>query len=132
MNLDRATRAYASILEFLSISGMILISIAFALYALELLPASVDPEQVTQLWHLDSATFADQTSTSTGWGWIDSIFTGAGLSFAALELLAVFALVATGRLIPVYVREKDTWYLSIVVAQVVVFLVAATGILVVH
>jgi len=132
MKLDRASRVYASTLEFLSITGMILISLAFALYALELLPTSVALERVTELWHLDSATFADEAGISTGWSWIDSIFTGFGISFAALELLAVFALVAIGRLIPVYVKEKDNWYLTIVVAQVVVFLVAATGILVVH
>ena len=129
MKLDRASRVYASTLEFLSITGMILISLAFAL---ELLPTSVALERVTELWHLDSATFADEAGISTGWSWIDSIFTGFGISFAALELLAVFALVAIGRLIPVYVKEKDNWYLAIVVAQVVVFLVAATGISVVY
>ena len=127
MKLDRASRVYASTLEFLSITGMILISLAFAL---ELLPTSVAIERVTELWHLDSATFADEAGISTGW--IDSIVTGFGISFAALDLLAVFALVAIGRLIPVYVKEKDNWYLAIVVAQVVVFLVAATGISVVY
>ncbi len=132
MKLDRASSIYARLLGVLSIIGMILLFATFILYAFELIPSAVTPEKITQLWHLDVGSFHDVTATPVGWAWVGEILTGSGITFAALVFLAFSSLVCLVSLIPIYLTAKDSWYLAIVLLQVAVLAVAASGSAVVH
>ena len=132
MKLDHATSRYAGLLGVLSNVGMILLFTTFLLYFLGIIDSRITPEEITRLWHLDVATFHNETETAVGWDWISEIATGSGISFAALVFLAFCTLICLIALIPIYHAEKDTWYLAIVLGQIIVLVVAASGVAVIH
>lgn len=132
MKLDSVSELYAKILQVLSIAGMVLLLLTFVVYVTGLSPSAVPPQRVTELWHLDSATFAEETDGTLGWEWVSDLHTGNNLAFGSLVFLALCTLVCMILLVPAYLRLGDRRYAAIVAAEAVVLAVAAAGVLVVH
>lgn len=132
MKFDRASKRYARVLALLSNAGMILLLTTFLLYFIGIVGSSVTPEEITRLWHLDVATFHEVTGSPVGWDWIRDISSGSGITLASLVFLAFSTLICLISLVPIYFGSKDWWYLAIVLAQIAVLVVAASGIAVIH
>ena len=132
MKLDSVSELYARMLQVLAIAGMVLLLLTFVIYVSGLLPSAVSPERVTELWHLDSASFNEITDGSFGWEWVSNILRGNNLAFASLVFLALCTLICMIVLAPAYLRAGDKRYATIVTLEAVVLTVAAAGIFVVH
>ncbi len=65
----------------------------------------------------------------TGWGWLELVSYGDVLNFLPLAFLAVITIVCYITIIPVLLRKKDVIYVAIALIEVVVLLLAASGIL---
>jgi len=65
-----------------------------------------------------------------GWGWLAAMGQGDVLTLAGIAVLALVPLIALLALVPFYAARKDWIYLAIVVGQIGVIALAASGILV--
>lgn len=120
---------YAIILERGAYLGILIMLITYAIYAFGILTPHVPIEVVTHSWHLGVHDYLEATNSPTGWDWVALIGTGDFINFIGLALLAVMTIICYATLILPYYRCGDYIYLSIVIAEIAVLTLAASGIL---
>jgi len=120
---------YANILYYGGIVGIIFMAITFAIYVSGNLPAYVAPSELPELWIHDTHEYLEQTGIPTGWGWIGLVTYGDILNLVALAFLGVITIVCYIAVIPILVRKRDFIYVIFAVAEVVILLLAASGLL---
>ena len=116
--LDRATRI-----------GFIVSVAAFAVYASGLLPAYVPPAELPRYWALPVDRFVALTGAAQHWAWLRHLGHSDVLNLAALALLALVTPACYARVVPKLAAQRDWLQLSLACAQLVVLLLAASGLL---
>jgi hypothetical protein len=71
----------------------------------------------------------EQGHKMTGWSWLKNIGKGDYMNFVGIAILAGLTIVCYLAIIPTLMKKKDTAYLVIAVAEVLVLTLAASGIL---
>jgi hypothetical protein len=99
----------------------------FLAYAFGWLPPVVPPDALPRVWTLPAAEFLRATGMPGGWSWIPLLDRGDVLTLAAIALLPAVPLAALLVLVPFYAARRDRIYLAIVLAQIAVIAVAASG-----
>jgi len=64
-----------------------------------------------------------------GWSWLKNISKGDYMNFIGIAILAGLTIVCYAAIIPTLMKKKDTAYLVIAIAEVLVLTLAASGIL---
>lgn len=119
---------YARWLDRGSRAGLVALALLFGAYVSGLIPAHVPLETLPRLWHLPVGEFLVRSGLPTGWGWTALARHGDIANLLGIVLLAGSSLVALAMLLPLYARRRDRVFLAICVAQIVVLLFAASGI----
>ena len=120
---------YAAVLEIGVRIGFILLVAAFGAYVAGIAPAHVSLDRLPHLWALPADEYAVQASIPRGWGWVKLLHRGEILSHAAIAVLAGVSIVCFGALASVYRKRGDPVYFAIAVVQIIVLVVAASGVL---
>ena len=120
---------YARTLHWVSIMGFILLAGGYFVYMARLLPTTVPAVQIASSWHLSSAEFMKRVDVPDGWSWVGSLGSGDTLSFVSIVFLAVGSIFCLVSALPSLIRERSTVYSAIVTLQILVLLLAASGIL---
>jgi hypothetical protein len=107
---------------------LVLLVAGFILYGSGFLPLSVSPEEATGLWHHSAVEYAEAAGLAGGWSWIENLGQSDIISFASLALLAGVSIPALAVLTIIMFRRKDPIYATIALLQVLVLLIAASGI----
>jgi hypothetical protein len=116
--LDRATKL-----------GFAVSLAAFLLYVSGLVPAFVPPADLPRYWGLSVDRFIAATGAPRGWGWLGLLRYSDVLNLAAVALLALVTPACYARLLPQLFAQRDWLQLALACAQVLVLLVAASGVL---
>jgi hypothetical protein len=116
--LDRSTKA-----------GFAISLLAFLVYASGLVPAFVPPADLPRYWMLPVDRFIAVTGAPQQWAWLGLIGYSDVLNLAAVALLVLVTPVCYARLLPKLFAERDWLQLVLASAQLVVLLVAASGLL---
>lgn len=125
---DRALRElYARWLDIATRAGFLVSLIAFLVYAGHLLPAYVPVEELPRYWSLPVRKFIEATGAPTGWAWLGELGYGDGLNLAAIALLGLVTPLCYARLVPALLAERDWLQAALALAQLVVLLAAASG-----
>ncbi|MGH8619252.1 MAG: hypothetical protein ACREUW_16290 [Burkholderiales bacterium] len=122
-------RRYAAVLEVGVRIGFLLLVAAFLAYAVALTPAHVPLARLPELWTLPAHEYVRAAGLPTGWGWTLLLPAGELLALAAIGVLAGVSIVCFCVLLPVYRARRDHVYLGIVVLEIAVLLLAASGVL---
>ncbi len=120
---------YASVLEVLSIAGLIILVLGFILYVSGVLPAMVSPGQVPDYWGLSASEFLQATGRASGWSLMGNLEYGDAASFIGINFLAAVSIVCLIAVLPYFIRTKDRHYAVIVLLQIIVLLYAASGVI---
>jgi hypothetical protein len=120
---------YSRLLDRLAKAGFAILVAGFLAYAFGWMPAHVPVESLSALWGLPLHEYLRATDTPTGWGWIIHLHKGEFASLAGIEILAGSSLLCLLAIIPIYARRGDRTYAAICIAEIVVLLLAASGIL---
>jgi hypothetical protein len=96
---------------------------------LGLLPSFVPPQDISKYWTMKSADFIHTFNAPTGWGWLSYIGKGDYLNFIGIALLAAVSIFCYIAILPGLIRKKDTPLVVIVILEVLVLVLAASGIL---
>lgn len=120
---------YTGFLGALSKTGLGLLVVTFVLYAGELLPPKIPFEVLSKYWSLSCEEYLRATGMQAGWSWLYLIGYGEFVIFLAVTFLAVITGICYLAIIPSYLRRGDTIYGAMAIIEVVILIVAASGIL---
>lgn len=124
-----ARMAYAGVLRLLCRAGFWFLVIAMGLYLTGALPARVPPERAVAAWGLPLADYLRREGVETGWAWVKDIGKADGLAIAAICFLSGATVVCYLRMVPIYARRRDWIYLALVIAELAILLLVASGVL---
>jgi hypothetical protein len=119
--------------RFASVQGwgtrlsLLAMTAAFLLYESGALPVQMTLAEAIQRMGLSADAFVSATGAGAGWSRLARVAQGDVLAMAAL--LAPMASIAAAyiALVPLLVRQRDRMYLALVLLQLAVFALAASG-----
>lgn len=101
----------------------------FAAYLSGALPAAVPLERLPDLWGLSTAQYLERSGMTRGWGWVAMLGHGDFLSLASIAFLLSVSTLCLLLLLPVYAARRDWTFFSIVLIEIGVLVLAASGVL---
>ncbi len=119
---------YAAWLDALTRIAFVLSTVSFALYVTGTLAPWVPPADLPTLWHLPLEQYLAHTSAPTGWGWLGYVARGDYLNYVGLSLFACVVVVCHLAILVPLLRRGERLMAGLVVAQVLVLSVAASGV----
>jgi hypothetical protein len=128
---------YASVLEIGVYLGLVLLFITFALYASGIVAPAVPLEQIPSYWDQGVDKYLEAVNHDhwhmarppTGWEWVTMLGKSDFLNFVGIAILAGVTVFCYLAIVPALLRKKDVAYLTMVVLEVIVLALAASGIL---
>jgi hypothetical protein len=127
---------YASILAKGMYLGLAILLITFALYMTGVLQPGIPIEELPRLWTLSAREYLEVVNNEflhrpevvTGWRWVALLGMGDYLNFVGIAFLSGVTIVCYLGVIPSLFSKKDWIYTSIAVLEVIVLVLAASGI----
>jgi hypothetical protein len=120
---------YARWLEFGTRIGLLLLTGLFALYAFGLTTPHVALAKLPEVWSLPLPAYLRATGMPTGWHWLPLAGRGDLAQLVGIALLAGCSLPCLLAMVPLYLRRGDKALAALCIAEVVVVLLAASGLL---
>jgi hypothetical protein len=120
---------YANILNKGMLIGLVGLVITFIIYGAGILKPIIPLEQVQNYWVMPVSDYLQQSGIHAGWAWLGNLGYGDMLNFLPIAFLSLLTIICYLAIIPGLMRKKDTAYVVLAVIEVVVLLVAASGIL---
>ncbi len=127
---------YASILAKGMYLGLGLLLATFALYITGLLRPGVPIEELPNYWTLSAHEYLEAVNHEflhrpeivVGWGWTNLLGLGDYLNFVGIALLAAITIVCYLGILPNLLRKGDLVYASIAALEVIILVLAASGV----
>lgn len=120
---------YANLLLIGVWVGIFLMFATYFVYISGLLPSHVDMQLIAQNWGKGVHEYMQITHSPDGWGWTALLVKGDFLNYIGFALLGLMTVVCYLVLVRGYIREKNWIFTTISILEIVVLLVAASGIL---
>lgn len=118
---------YANLLFYGCWGGLALMVVTYLVYITGILTPHVPLEKIPQLWSQPVGTYLREGNVPHGWGWAVLIGKGDFLNFLGIVLLAGMTIICYIPLIPAYLKRKENIFVALAVAEILVLLVAASG-----
>ncbi len=120
---------YANLLGLISNIGLAMLVISFCMYVFGFSFAAphVPVDELVKTWGLSSGEFNKIHNVPLGWGWISLLATGDFSNFIGIAVLAGVTIVCYIQLSLDLFRENDKLMGTIAIIEVVVLVVAASG-----
>lgn len=122
---------YANILFYGCWGAIFLLFVTYFLYVFGILEPHVPLDELSGYWSQGVHHYVETAKVPLGWGWVALLGSGDFLNFIGIVILAALTIVAYLTLIPAYLKQKDIPFLIIVVLEILVLSLAASGVLVV-
>lgn len=120
---------YAKLLDRGMKLGLLMLIITFALYVFGVLEPWVPVEKLTNWWSLPVNQYLEVAGIHAGWNWLGLVGKGDFLNFVGIAFLSGVTIACYLAIIPGLFRKKDTVYGVIAVLEVLVLVLAASGLL---
>jgi len=129
VKVPKEQQTYAEILFYGAWGGIALMCITFIIYLSGIIEPYVPIDTLQNLWNLPSGEFLEKLNIHEGWTWVYLLGNGDFLNFLGIALLGLLTIVAYLTLVFAYFKKGDKIYATIAVAEILVLLLAASGIL---
>jgi hypothetical protein len=120
---------YANILNKGMLVGLLGLVITFIIYGAGILEPKIPLEEVQNYWVMPVSDYLAQTGIQAGWAWLGNLGSGDMLNFLPIAFLSLLTIICYAAILPGLMRKKDTAYVVLVIVEIVVLVVAASGIL---
>ena len=120
---------YARWLDWGTRVSLAVLVAAFLAYVLGVTPAALPLAEVPRFWGLPLERYLALSGAPSGWGWLGMLDKGDYQSLVGVALLGLVTVLCYLRLLPALLARGERLQAAIVVAQVVVLLLAASGVL---
>lgn len=121
--------AYAKLLDIGMKLGLLSLIITFIVYVFGILTPHVPVNLLPQYWTMPVKTYLHETGIPHGWAWLSMIGKGDILNFTGIAFLAGVTILCYIRIIPILFRKKDNIYGVLAIVEVLVLVLAASGLL---
>lgn len=131
-NRPKATEeqlSYAKLLDIGMKFGLLMLVITFIIYLSGILPAYIPLNDLPKYWGMPVKEYLKATGIHPGWTWVHLLGKGDFLNFVGISFLAGITTLCYVRILPILFRKKDTVYGMIAIIEVLVLVLAASGIL---
>lgn len=122
-------RVYATLLRAGSHVSIGVLVLTFLLYISGLTTPRIPIDRLPQYWGLRAQDYLRLANLPNGWGWVRLIAFGDFLNFTGIVMLAGITIVCYLVILPIFLRKQDTPYILIVLAEIAILLLAASGLL---
>jgi len=127
---------YARILAAGMYLGLGVLLVTFALYLTGFVAPAVPIQELPNYWTLSAHEYLEainheflhRESIVVGWGWIAVLDKGDYLNFVGIALLALVTIACYLGILPTLFRKKDWIYGTIVLLEILILALAASGI----
>ena len=120
---------YANILSKGMLIGLLGLVVTFIIYGAGILEPKIPLDQVQNYWVMPVSEYLQLTGIHAGWAWLGNLGQGDMLNFLPIAFLSLLTIICYLAILPGLMRKKDTAYVALVITEVVVLTVAASGIL---
>ncbi|UCH44762.1 MAG: hypothetical protein JSV11_10755 [Nitrospiraceae bacterium] len=120
---------YANILNKGMVVGLIGLVVTFIIYGAGIMEPMIPLAQVQNYWVMPVQYYLAASGIHAGWAWLGRLGYGDMLNFLPIALLSLLTIVCYLAILPGLIRKKDTAYVVLVIVEVLVLTVAASGIL---
>ncbi len=120
---------YAFILEKGMLVGLITLFITFGIYVFGIIDPYIPFDQLPHYWKMRVHDYLHHTKVGTGWSWIRMLKYSDFLNFIGIVLLSGVTIICYISIIPIFIKKKDYIFALLSIIEVIVLLLAASGIL---
>ncbi len=121
--------AYAKILDIGMKAGLLAIIITFIIYITGFFSPYIPVDDLPKYWGLSVHEYLESTGVHSGWSWFSMLGKGDFLNFLSIAFLAGVTVICYIAIIPILFRKKDRVYVFLAILEVLVLVLAASGIL---
>ena len=121
--------AYAKLLDFGMKLGLLALIITFIVYLSGILTPYIPVNDLPRYWGMSVHENLEATGIHPGWSWLNMLGKGDFLNFVGIAFLAGVTILCYLRILPILFRKKDTVYGILAILEVLVLVLAASGIL---
>lgn len=121
--------AYAKLLDLGMKVGLLVITVTFIIYLSGILTPHIAINDLPKYWGMPVNEYLKATDVHIGWTWTGLLGKGDFLNFVGIAFLSGITIFCYLRIIPIFFRKKDTAYGILAVIEVLVLVLAASGIL---
>jgi hypothetical protein len=120
---------YANLLFYGSWAGIAILLVTFVVYVSGVFESYIPISEVAQYWSMPVSQYVHEANVPTGWGWATLLGKGDFLNFIGIALLAGMTIVCFLVILPYYVKQKDIAFIVLVILEVLVLCLGASGLL---
>ena len=120
---------YAKVLNAGMAFGLLSTIAAFLVYISGLMPPKISFDNLQRFWKMPVHQYLKESGMHTGWSWLHDISYGDMLNLLPIAFLSGLTIACYISIIPSLRRQKDTAYVVIAVLEILVLVLAASGIL---
>jgi hypothetical protein len=121
--------AYADVLETGLNLGRFFLAATFLLYVFSITTPKVPLSDLTTNWTLSAEQYSSLVGVDAGWGWIELVHYGDYMNFLGIAFLASITAACYLRMLPLFFHSKDYSLSAILLAEILVLFLAASGLL---
>ena len=121
--------AYAAVLDMGMKIGLLALIATFIVYLTGLLSPFLPVDDLPKYWGLSVHKYLEVTGIQPGWTWLGMLNRGDFLNFVPIAFLAGVTILCYLRIIPILFKKKDIAFGIIAILEVLVLVLAASGIL---
>jgi hypothetical protein len=121
--------AYAKLLDLGMKLGLLTLIITFFIYIFGIFSPYIPVEELPKYWKLPVKEYLKITGIHAGWSWLGLVGKGDFLNFIPIVFLAGVTILCYIRIVPILFRKKDTIYGFLAIIEVLVLVLAASGVL---
>ena len=122
-------QVYARWLDWGTRISLALLVAAFLAYVFGLTPAALPLAEMPRFWRLPLERYLALSGSPTGWGWLAMLDKGEYQNLIGVALLGLVTVACYLRVLPLLLARRERLQAAIVAAQVLVLLLAASGLL---
>ena len=121
--------AYAKLLDMGMKLGLVMLVISFVIYVGGIFAPHVPVGDLPKYWSMPVKDYLKATDIHAGWSWLAMVGKGDFLNFIGIAFLSAVTIFCYMRIIPILFRKKDSVYGILAIVEVLVLVLAASGIL---
>lgn len=122
-------QVYARWLDWGTRLSLAVLVAAFLAYVFGLTPAALPLAEMPRFWRLPLERYLALSGSPTGWGWLAMLDKGEYQNLVGVALLGLVTVVCYLRVLPLMLARGERLQATIMAAQVLVLLLAASGLL---
>ena len=120
---------YSNVLQYGSWAAIAILLITYLIYVSGIIEPYIPINKLSHYWSMPVYEYVSEANIPLGWSWISLLNKGDFLNLVGIVLLAGMTIICFLRLLPEYIRKKETLFVVIITLEVIVLITSASGLL---